>query len=976
MQASEIDVLIKKTVTPKATASSLLMCVTFLAKSDMQAVDVYLQAVCRSDLYKAALLLRRLSGKPAEICRQWIDRELSQCCEESGALTQTQLLTILELDAQPLFRKVSHTISEEMVEGVFSKASAAAACRLMGMILACDLPELYPMAERCFCAFLNRYDSSGDEALKELLPLLFRHNASTIIFSLIDTVGSEHLEVLYGDGLWEELEQLILLGEDSAALWDLFCSRFFSKSRSVEELLTEGLWYIQLFATDCDEAASIFYLYAAKHLSVAHPIFDHMDCFEVSENFCRKHILIYRELIRTYRDDPCELAHFLSRTWLCNPYARQFLPENSYSLLSDTTGKDPQQYNMLDQLFRRSLDSKTILDIFFQSDLKYELPLEDLLYLAQRYERLDPLLEQLSQYTFTGEVVKYQLGSIILDSKCYRVLTLPSVRIRYNELADILGDREDPVGTRIEYQIVSFRNGQFRIQLMPKPYQNKKNLGQEVRWDKVVWKLHCFCGDAGVSLQDYPRLPKVLEPSAETFGEKNDFGLITALISAYPERINQFLEMMRGAKWNIYAQQTDLRVPGLLFVQLEKYREDAVDMLRKLISWGLPYKKILALYFGSLYKLIVPLDTLLMLGNRDMLLRELRDIPICLQLGEGTNRFRGHLLNVCCPRICYVDNAGELYDLAVIHARCVDYTVADGAVFMIRFQGEMNKTLTGPELGALYGYLANNTQISNTKRDRIARLPAVQAYSKRELILALRCMEDAVFLRRLSNVALLELLDTLGEKNPYDPRFDTRIRIGATYVLNLKNPERQKRNLNIMVSVILNARQIGEIGDIYLRTGLKYYIRITQLVSMILDRRPEFARQLPELFSSAVFRVTADSTGNVWSPYLPQGCVTVDIACGDRYLVCRITPDEKGKIDLQIQTAEESDSRVFPVALCLLLGYQVPGQIIGFVQSFLEKRGFLTHLLPQERKAVLEDPDALARLLIRLFSEYNWWNPR
>lgn len=975
MRASEIDVLIKKTVTPKTTVSSLLMCVTFLEKSDMQAVDIYMQAVCRSDLYKAAMLLRRLSGKSADICRQRINRELSQCCEESGELTQTQLLTILELDAQPLFGKISHTISEEMVEGVFSKASAAAACRLMRMILECDLPELYPVAERCFCAFLNRYDSSGDEALRELLPLLFRLNASAIIFSLIDTVGSEHLEVLYGDGLWEELERLILLGEDSAALWDLFCSRFFSKSRSVEEVLTEGLWYIQLFATDCDEAASIFYLYAAKHLGIAHPIFDHMDCFEATGNFCRKHILMYQELLHAHGADLEGLYGFLSRTWLCNPFARKFLPEDSYSLLSGTAVKDYRQYDKLEQLFRGAFDSQTILDIFFQSDLKYELPLEDLLYLAQRYERLDQVMELLSQYIFTGEVVKYQLGSIILDSKCYHVLSLHSLRIQYEELEDILGDKEDPTGTRVEYQIEAFRDGWFRIRLIMKPQQIKKNLPQKKQWNKMVRKLHGFCGNSALSLLKYPLLPEIMEPPAETFAEQNDFGLITALIFAYPERINQFLEMMQGAKWNISAQQTNLRVPGQLFTQLEKYREDAVAMLRKLISWGTPYKKILALYFNSLYKLIVPLDTLLMLGNREMLLRELRNIPICLRLGEGTKRARCRLLNVCCSPIGYVEDVEQMHDHALIHARCVDYTVADGAVFLIRFKGETNKTLTGPELGALYGYLANNTQISNTKRYRIARLPAVQAYGKRELILALRCMDDAVFLRRLSNASLVELLDTLGEKNPYDPRFDTRIRIGATYARNLKNPERQKRNLNTMVSVILNARRIGEIGDIYLRTGIKYNIRIPQLVSMILDRRPEFAQQLPELFSGTVFHVAADSDGNVWSPYLPQGYTTVDKACGDRYLACRIIPDEQGTVNLQIRTAEESDSRVFPITLCLLLGYQMTGQILEFAQLFLEKWSFWIHLPPQERSAVLEDPVAMALQLIRSFSEYNRLNP-
>lgn len=970
MNASDVVTLVNRTVKPKAPLSSLLMCVTFLAKNDLQAVDIYMKAVCDSDIYKGALITRRLSGELGEKCRQIVCRTLSERCEEPQRLTEAELLAMLELDEQSLFYRVRDALSEELVQRAFSQASGTAACRMMELFFPADCTALYPAAERLFCDFLDHYDSSGDEALTSLLPVLLEHNASVPLSKLIATVGPQRLEELYGPSLWDELDRLIVLGYDSPEIWDAYCQRLFSRSRSMEELLVQGLWHIQLFARDCDEAAAVFYLYAIKHLGTEHEIFEHINCVEIPESFTRKHTLMYHDILHSLWEDPGQLARFLSKTEPCNPFARVLLPEDSFSLLPDGDTKDRQYFELLDRMCAWDLEPGTILTVFFQSDLKYHLPLEDLLDLAQRYQRLDRIMEALSRYTFSGEIVRFMQGSVILNSRSYHVRSLHSVRIHYAQAEQFFSGKQELIGTTVQYWIVGFHNGQILAELVPQASQQDRKLGEPKKWNKLLTKLHAYCAHPGQRLQDHPNLSTVLSFPVEEFAEKNDFGLMTALISSYPERINQFLKLFQSARWNVIAQQPDLHIPGYLFTQLSKYQEDAETMFRKLFSWGLPYKKILALYFETLYKMIVPLDRLLVMGKRENMLKELPAIPICVKLGEGADRACCRLSNICSPRICYVDHPERFVDHAVIRTRCVDFSIFANAVVMIRLEAEAAQILPGSERGALFGYLANNIQISTVKRDRITQLPSVEHYTKRELIFVLRCMEDAFVLRRASAAAMLELLRTMGTKNPFLLSLDARSRVGATYLLNLYSAERKQRISNTMVSVILNAGCIEDIGEIYANTSIKYSLTIEELVAMILARRPEFARRLPDLFARVTFCLTADPAGGVWSPYFRQGSVTVSGNCRDSYLVCRVRPEPDGIGNMEILSVEKGSEMVFPVALSLLSGYQLGGSSTAFVQSLLERNNALSHLLPQERSAVLQDPVDLAHLLIKSVVEH------
>lgn len=131
-----------------------------------------------------------------------------------------------------------------------------------------------------------------------------------------------------------------------------------------------------------------------------------------------------------------------------------------------------------------------------------------------------------------------------------------------------------------------------------------------------------------------------------------------------------------------------------------------------------------------------------------------------------------------------------------------------------------------------------------------------------------------------------------------------------------------------------------------------------------------FCRRLPDLFARVTFCLTADSAGGVWSPYFRQGSVTVSGNCRDSYLVCRVRPEPDGIGNMEILSVEKGSEMVFPVALSLLSGYQLGGSSTAFVQSLLERNNALSHLLPQERSAVLQDPVDLAHLLIKSVVEH------
>ena len=71
MNFSIVDPMIKKTITPKASVNSLLLCMTSLSKKDMEMGEYYLDAIFEYNPYLAIQVAENFTGKEKKV---FIDR--------------------------------------------------------------------------------------------------------------------------------------------------------------------------------------------------------------------------------------------------------------------------------------------------------------------------------------------------------------------------------------------------------------------------------------------------------------------------------------------------------------------------------------------------------------------------------------------------------------------------------------------------------------------------------------------------------------------------------------------------------------------------------------------------------------------------------------------------------------------------------------------------------------------------------------
>ena len=962
MDEAKLNLLIKKSIVPRASLSSLIMCVSSVGKTDINAACLYIKALCDQDISKAASVTKHLSGKLEEACSGVVYDVLCQRIANRSALSEEDLLAILEFDDSGLLQTAIPSVSNLLVGKVFARCTSQQACRLMTMILQCTSDNLIDASLQEFTVFINRYESSGDLALSQLLPVLLEHNAVVTLSKLLEILGIAKISSLYGNGLHEELDRMIISGFDSRELWDAYFHFLFQSQCSMEDLLVRGLWHIQLYASDENErnAIACFYLYSAEHLGVDHPIFDLTDGFERASYFSRKHTARYQEAFQRFWDSPALLARFLEKTAICNPFNGDVLQDNNFTMRRDI--HNFQDYAQLVALFEKKASCETILKLFFCTDLKNKLPLEDLLYLSKRHDVLKQMLEHLGKIEFDGVAKKHIIGEVVLAPKSYCVVSLHVMPLDYH----ILEDRKSAVrnwkGKTLSYTITDFDNGKIIIRGFSQEAKSPNLPDDRETWKEAIASLeqNLATGDEEklLSYKGYA----VYNFSVDSFVEENDFGLLTDIYLRYPDRIDSLRFLLSHAKWNAAFIAADAAFPSRFYSDFGQYQDQAIQMFQAMFATPAnAYTKILNLYFSSIYRVIVPFDRLLEIADRELMLKVLSSRVIYMRLLQKGQPLCRPLYVACAP-VCRVENTEELSSLQKFPAIVTDYTVVGGVVSRIVLRGQHIQPLDVKERGSLFGYLALNEHISRQKSALITRIPDIDTYSSRELLFNLNCMEKAILLRKSSRETLLQLIHLLDTKNPFI--FQHGIQVDISYLGKLYSENRRKKMNDALVSMILNASDICAVSEIYCNTCVKYYTRIDELAQLLANRRADLADNLPQMFENVHFQCTADSNGWLWSPYVPQSSVMVGSQYAGLELVCSLHIGIDGIISAYVISATQSSTALYPMALCLLTGYQMSDAIEPYLSDCLIEQNIIKDD-NGKMQAVLRDSAALRALIIR-----------
>ena len=922
MDREKLTLLISKTIKPKASLSSLLICLTPLCKTDPDGAYIFMQALCDQDISKAAQAAARLTGDFAPRGQALVATTLRTRCETGEDFSCETLLAILDTGDRELFRLAAPRLTGTLIIQAFSRCTAQSACALMELILRYADADLQGLCRDAFCAFLNRYDSSGDEALTKLLPALLENNAVDILSKLLDTLGLQKLETIYDPDWFLELDRLIVSGYDSLELWDAYFECIFRGELSADALFSKGLWQIQLFCNEdlLDKVAACFYLHAASHLPPDHEIFLYADAFSPSNEFSRKHTLRYQDALQPLWDQPEALVRFLDITAICNPFYWQVIQEERFTLIRDV--QDNLDYSRLSSFFEKGVDCKTILKLFLYTGLKNSLPMEDLLYLCRRYDVLTQMLEELKDMPFHGVVRKHKPGLMVVSPKAYNVMSLHSLHLPFSMMQHTKGKTEDKKGKTVSYTIIGFLNGHIQVNAVAEETKTK-SLPEAGAWEAAVDYLEYWIqlpDDRKNTTDQLNKLP-LLAFSLESMKAENDLDLLSELIQKYPEKLAAFTWVLRYCKWNSLFISPDTGIPGHFYQDFSKYNQRAMALFEELVRAEVPCKLILRFYFSSIYKILVPLNLLLAMMDKSEVMEVVEKYTVyCRVHNSMFNLCRP--INILCAPLCELEVEKDVVLPPSFSTVIRDYDIIDGIISHISLQSTYSPTLPLKDRGALFGYLAMNEHIGAQKQKNIRRLPDVEQYTSRELLFNLQCMEEAILLRRSKGPELMMLLQIMDQKNPFTFQISSRAEVN--YLGRLYSEDRKQNIVSATSSMILNAPDLPAIRSIYLNTSAKYYLHLQEFAQLVQQRRPEFLEEVCDMFAGIPFRGTCDKNGFLWLPYVAQSTVFVGIEFAGMYLTCDLQLTGSG-VTAQVLSVESSDDAVDSILLCLMNGYRLHG---------------------------------------------------
>lgn len=850
MDARRLERIIKKAITPRADIQALQVCFSSLRANRDASIKVF-SSLCEMSLYKATRFVNKASSRWMKEFRAVACEYLTARCCQTLELEADTVLAVMETRDDKLFQKISDRLSSHILSEIFSVADSAAACWFFRNLLLYAPQETYQTNKRLFCEFLNRYDSGGDRELSKLLPLLIEQNDVPVLSKLFETVGMEQLESLYGRTLWDELDRLIICGCKSEILWRAYIDRFFSREHTFEELLVQGLWYVQTYAPDTSTGESLlayFKISAIEALGANHPLIPCLEDAALTGDVSQEYRAKYDALLNSLWDRPLELSAFLDATERCNPYGKASLAEDEYHILKKT---DLESYHLLGRLFEQGIDCKIIVKIFFGTKLRYNLPLEDLLDGSLRYGVLAEVLTELRQQPFDGKIEKEneEEGNFIVAPHSYRVLMIHAFVNDYH-LYEQIGVKDGSIRKTILYSIIDYKNG--FIQIWPYAASTEKTLP----WEETVALLDKALKKNKASGGTWERLINAMNFSIDQFINNFDLNLMNRVLEERAEQFERIVELFHLAKWNSAFLAKEANIAANICESFKKYQDTSRSFFRSLFAGGVKPEAILDFYLSSVYKWILPLEQFLALADKASMLPALSErtffCKVRLPDKEAILNFTlCRLRNVFCAPICEIIGVVNVRQRELLQAVCINYTLRNGAVTHIDFQNVTSHNSNARTRGRFFGYIARNPDLGMKKKAMIPRLPPVETYDKRELVFCFVCMDAAIHIRKTSGPKILSLLQAMGNKNPFSIRLG--LDVSDTFlrkVREARTKERIEDSRNDLVSIILNTHDLHGIAEIYLNTSLKFYTSPEELSWIIAERKPAMAGRIGSLFEN------------------------------------------------------------------------------------------------------------------------------
>ncbi len=920
MDVQSMNAMISRMIHPNATVSSLTMYANSFGKSYPNAfLSDFMKALCQQDIFKAATVAHNLSDeKLCQTASETVYPILVERCQDPAACTHLDLLAIAIYDDAQLLQQLSPFLTAQQIQDAFAIANATASCQLLRMGLMYLPMEHFTPIRQAFCAFLTQYSSRMDSALSPLIPVLIEYGAVDVLSTLMEYTGIEKVEALYGKELYSDVNHLIMTGKDCVPFWEIFFTRFFAQTRTPEELLEDGLWHIQLYANEdiYYDVCAMFYLYVARHYGVDHPIFDHIGDLEFPEELSRTHILRYRQAVESLWEQPELLSHFLDKTAPCNPLLAEDVQGDGYHFLKKD--HDPVAYDRLAHLFEMQTPISTILNIFFSTDLKLRLPLEEMFYLVSRYEIRSEFLAALQNMTFFGRITKQNARSVVLSPYAYFVTKLHVQNTTY-QMMEAARNNDGLKGKDLPYTITGFSRGAIKIALNRNAVLLASGDTRNLSWLEAIVDLENVLSLPHLSENRAKRLA-IVDFSLDSIVQNTDLSLLTQLILEHPDKLSLFREIFRFCKWNTSFTVMDSKLPGSVFNALEQYQESAAELFRTLFAAQSDLASVLDFYFTSIYRAILPLDQLLSFADREHLLELLPNYIIyCRRVYAESSICR--LSSICCAPICSVSCTEHMNTRDAFPATITDIILQEGSVFRIYLKQYNSSESTAEERGAMFGYLALNIPISERRTKTIATYPSVDQCTPREIMFNMSCMEKAIQLRKSTGKELHILLQTLGDANPFT--FQLSPQADGIYLQHFYPDDWRKEAVaNAAISIILNASDILAVREFYLHTNMKFHLSIPQLARLVYERRRDLRNDIPNLFGSTVFYGIVDYEGMLWMPWIKQNTLRAGKEYAGMFVLCRLRVNRDRSIQVTVIQAYESDIFDTYRDHCLLAGYE------------------------------------------------------
>ena len=930
MNAQRNIEMFKKMLHQNVTVSSLVMFAKKIEKDSPEALITFLEMSCEMDIFKTATVVQQFLGENQNAAQEKVIQILTDRCKTADSFTALDLLAIATLEQSQLFKDSSVHFTKSIINATFNLANVHIACWLLRLSLESLPQETYKIIETAFCKFLVTNNTAIDEELSKLVPILVEYNTVNVLSVLIELVGIEQVEKFYGKPILPEINRMILLGEDSVIFWEVFLENFFATTRTPEELTEEGLWYIQLNASESiyDEVCAVFYFYVAANYGIEHPLFDYVEGFEPPKKYSRKHIMRYKDTIDSLWEQPEVLSQFLDKTKLCNPFLIEKSNRNSYELLENA--EDPVNYGKLSRLFELNASPAEILNIFLSTNLKNSLPFEDVFYLAKRYEILPDFLEIVKDVPFLGIITKNIERSIFLLPLSYCVTAVHILNLPH-QIDKRLDYNSKQKGMTMSYTIKDFREGHLRIAYCENFIEQSQNIETLMPWNASIEELRELLSFDEISLDQLQQL-NILQFKRNDLLNQCDLNLFTRLFLEHPNQIYTFLKILDLANWNSGYSNKNWQIKKELYDDLKPYYEETFQLFKVLFATQ-NVGSVLEVYFSSIYKIILPLNELLFMADKNLLLDFLPKFTFSCHLKEqDSNLCRPK--NILCAPICSVENTENIVASKPFYAYISDFTVFPTNIYRIVLTPCSATEVSVEERGSTFGYLSKNIPISDWRIDFISQFPSTADCNHREIRFNLVCMEDAILLRRSDCNSLMQLIQILKKANPF--AFQVSAVADQIYLKQfLYKQNKSDTKISAITTMLLNAKDINCIRELYLNTYIKFYMSIPQFIQLIKERRPDLIDQIPTLFKDTVFYAIADEEGKLWMPWIKQNTLQIPKEYVGQFLHCTISIDTNGIIDANVIQTQQSDDFFDILKNCLLAGYNITPYMKTLRNEFL-----------------------------------------